>query len=55
MTIDEKTGRIQWEVPAASAGVFRVKVLVNDDHQGRASQEFDVTLGNPVTAKREGP
>jgi hypothetical protein len=55
MTIDEKTGRIQWEVPAASAGVYKVKVLVKDDHQGWASQEFDVTLGNAVTAKREGP
>ena len=55
MTIDEKTGRIQWEVPAASAGVYKVKVLVKDDHQGWASQEFDVTIGNPVTAKREGP
>ena len=55
MTIDEKTGRIQWEVPAASAGVYRVKVLVKDDHQGWASQGFDVTLGNSVTAKREEP
>lgn len=55
MTIDEKAGRIQWQVPAASAGVYKVKVLVKDDHQGWASQEFDVTLGNPVTAKREGP
>ena len=55
MTIDEKTGRIQWEVPAASTGTYRVKVLVKDDHQGWASQEFGVTLGNPVTAKREEP
>jgi hypothetical protein len=55
MTIDEKTGRIQWEVPAGSTGVYRVRVLVKDDHQGWASQEFNVTLGNSVTAKREGP
>lgn len=55
MTIDEKTGRIQWEASPASAGVYKVKVLVKDDHQGWASQEFDVTLGNSVTAKREGP
>ena len=55
MTIDEKTGRIQWEASAASAGVYRVKVLVKDDHQGWASQEFNVALGNAVTAKREGP
>lgn len=54
MTIDEKTGRIQWQAPAASSGGYRVKVLVKDDHQGWASQEFYVTLGNSVTAKREG-
>jgi hypothetical protein len=54
MIISEKTGRIQWEAPAVSAGVYRVKILVKDDHQGWASQEFDVTLGNSVTAKREG-
>jgi hypothetical protein len=52
MTIDEKTGRIQWDVPAAPAGGYRVKVLVKDDHQGWASQEFEVTPGNSVTAKR---
>ena len=55
MAIDEKTGRIQWKAPASSAAVYRVKILVKDDHQGWASQEFDVTLGNSVTAKREGP
>lgn len=51
MTIDEKSGRIQWQVPAASAGAHRVKVLVKDDHQGWASQEFDLTPGNSVAAK----
>lgn len=55
MIIDEKTGRIQWKVSAASSGVYKVKVLVKDDHQGWASQELNVTFGNPVTAKREGP
>jgi Putative Ig domain len=55
MTIDEKSGRIQWNVPASAAGVYKVKVLVKDDHQGSTSQEFDVTFGNSVTAKREGP
>lgn len=55
MIIDEKTGRIQWEVPAASAGVYKVKILVKDDHEGWSSQELDVTFGNSVTAKRQGP
>ena len=55
MTIDEKTGQIQWEVPAALTGVHKVKILVKDDHQGWASQEFDVTIGDSVTAKHKGP
>ena len=55
MAIDAKTGRIQWEVPATSTGVYKVKVLVKDDHQGWASQEFDVTIGNSVTAKGGRP
>jgi putative Ig domain-containing protein len=55
MIIDEKTGRIEWKVPAASAGVYKVKLLVKDDHQGWASQELDVNIRNSATAKREGP
>jgi putative Ig domain-containing protein len=55
MIIDEKTGRIQWEVPAVLAGVYKVKILVKDDHEGWSSQELDVTFGNSVTAKRQGP
>lgn len=55
MTIDEKTGRIQWKVPAASARGYRVKVLVKDDHQGWTSQEFNMALDNPVPTKREEP
>ena len=51
MTIDEKTGKIEWKVPATLAGVHKVKILVKDDHQGWASQEFDVTFGNSVAAK----
>ncbi len=51
MTIDEKTGRIQWDAPVGSAGVYRVKVLAKDDHQGWASQEFEVALGNAMAAK----
>ena len=55
MTIEEKTGRIQWEAPADSAGVYKVKILVKDDYQGWASQELNVTFGNSVAAKRSGP
>lgn len=44
MTIDERTGRIQWAIPAASAGSYPVKVVVKDSREGWASQEFDVSL-----------
>ena len=44
MTIDERNGHIQWAVPAAFAGSYRVKVVVKDSREGWASQEFDVSL-----------
>lgn len=44
MTIDERTGRIQWSVPAASSGSFRVKVVAKDNREAWASQEFEVSL-----------
>jgi hypothetical protein len=48
MTIDERTGRLQWAVPPASNGTYRVKITVKDDHQGWAYQEFDVVLKSPI-------
>lgn len=42
MTIDERTGRLQWTIPPASSGRYRVKVVVRDDHQGWVFQEFEV-------------
>lgn len=44
MTIDEQTGHIQWAVPAASTGSYRVRVVVKDSREGWASQEFEVSL-----------
>ncbi len=46
MTIDERTGHIQWVVPTASTGSYRVRVVVKDSREGWASQEFDVSI-NP--------
>jgi hypothetical protein len=48
MTIDERTGRLQWAVPSASNGSYHVKITVKDDHQGWAFQEFDVVLKAPA-------
>ena len=44
MTIDERTGRIQWVVPAVATGSYSVKVVVKDSREGWASQEFNVGL-----------
>jgi len=43
MTINDKTGQLQWSIPPSAQGVYRVKVTVRDDHQGWASQEFDIS------------
>jgi len=43
MAINEKTGQLQWSIPPSVQGVFRVKVMVRDDHQGWASQELDIS------------
>jgi len=47
MSIDERSGRIQWPVPANLSGSFRVKVVAKDNHDGWASQEFEVALTPP--------
>lgn len=44
MTIDDHNGHIQWAVPAATTGSYRVKVVIKDSREGWASQEFDVSL-----------
>jgi hypothetical protein len=44
MTIDERTGHIQWAVPAVATGSYMVKVVVKDSREGWASQEFAVGL-----------
>jgi hypothetical protein len=47
MTIDQRTGRIDWQIPGESKGSFRVKAVVQDDRGGWAFQEFDLTVSNP--------
>ncbi|MDF0642915.1 MAG: putative Ig domain-containing protein [Nitrospira sp.] len=43
MTINEKTGQLQWSILPSTQGVFRIKIMVRDDHEGWASQEFDIS------------
>lgn len=47
MTIDEQSGRIQWSVPTALSGSFRVKVVAKDNRNAWASQEFEISLKQP--------
>lgn len=50
MTIDRKTGRIDWPIPPESNGSYRVEVVVRDDRGGWAFQQFDVSLGAPASS-----
>ena len=50
MTIDERTGHIQWAIPAAANGSYAVKVVVKDSREGWASQEFAVGLKSTVSS-----
>lgn len=55
MTIGERTGQIEWRVPANQPGVHHVKIVVKDGRGGAASQEFDLTLtAAPSPAKPAG-
>ncbi len=50
MTIDQKTGRVDWQIPRESKGSYRVKVVVQDDRGGWAFQEFDLSLSAPASS-----
>ncbi|MEW6246808.1 MAG: cadherin repeat domain-containing protein [Nitrospirota bacterium] len=50
MTIDQKTGRVDWRIPPESKGSYRVKVVVQDDRGGWAFQEFDLSLSAPASS-----
>ncbi len=43
MAIDNKTGRIEWQVPPGTKDTQRIRVKVEDGHQGHAFQEFTLT------------
>jgi len=43
MTIEATTGRIEWRITAQTTGTHRVRVRVEDGHEGNAFQEFDLT------------
>ncbi len=50
MTIDKMTGRIEWRIAAETKGTHRVRVVVEDDRNGHAFQEFDLSLASPASS-----
>ncbi|MGH7250474.1 MAG: Ig-like domain-containing protein [Nitrospiraceae bacterium] len=52
MTIDAVGGRIEWQITAQTTGAHRVRVGVEDGHEGRAFQEFDLTPTSPPPPRR---
>lgn len=50
MTIDKGTGRIEWRIAAETKGTHRVRVVVEDDRNGHAFQEFDLSLAPPASS-----
>ncbi len=44
MTIDGKTGRMEWQIAAEVKGPHRVRVVVEDQNGGQAFQEFELNL-----------
>jgi hypothetical protein len=51
MTIDRTTGQLVWHRPGVAKGVQRVRVVVEDSHQGQAFQEFDLSVTMAAATK----
>lgn len=47
MTIDMKTGQIEWNIKPGVLGNHRVRVVAQDSRGGFASQEFEINLSLP--------
>lgn len=47
MTIDGKSGRIEWRIADGTKGTHRVRVAVRDNLDGYAFQEFELALSPP--------
>lgn len=53
MAMDRTTGQLSWLHPGMAKGPQRVRILVDDGHQGEAFQEFEINVSlaaaSPVT------
>jgi hypothetical protein len=54
MTIGERSGLVEWPIPANLIGSFHVKIQARDTHDGAAVQEFDLTLSASAPQKPAG-
>ena len=44
MVINEATGAIVWPIGADQSGEHKVKILVSDETQAKAFQEYTITI-----------
>ena len=50
MSIGEQTGRIHWSVTPEAKGIYRIKVVAQDDKGGYAAQAFELSISAPPKA-----
>jgi hypothetical protein len=53
MSIDFLTGEVLWVPAAEQRGLFPVEIAVDDTRGGRASQRFDIEVGEGTPAAPE--
>jgi hypothetical protein len=47
MSIGEQTGRILWSVTPEAKGIYRIKVVAQDNRGGYATQDFELSISTP--------
>jgi hypothetical protein len=47
MTIDSRTGLIQWKVGRNDAGTHTIEIIAADDDEGRCTQKYSLTITMP--------
>ena len=50
MIIGEQSGRIHWSVTPEVKGIYRIKVVAQDNKGGFASQDFELSISAPAKA-----
>ena len=50
MIIGEQSGRIHWSVTPEAKGIYRIKVVAQDNKGGFAAQDFELSISAPAKA-----